>query len=316
MKKLNTMTQPPSACPPATERPLGARQRAPGASKSFRVRRSARPSTVIGVLAVLSLSAGFAAQTRAQDDPRLRDALRLAQEGASDSARALVSGLLRVTPPTDTLYPQMVYAMGLVSRSVDEMRRNYTRVAVEYANSSWADDALYRLGLLDYAAGNVAGAVRQMDRIRSDYPDSPLLPTAAEWAARALFDQRKPRDACDWLATALFRTGDDIELRNRLEFLNGRCTNPAPDSAKPDTTAAKPAPRTGFGVQVGAVNTQAAADKLTSSLQAAGFTPYVVKDKTLFKVRAGPYPDRTRAQAAAAQVRAKLGGSPFVVKEP
>jgi hypothetical protein len=298
MKKLNTMTQLPSARPP--------------------VRRSARPSTVIGVLAVLSLSAGFAAQMRAQDDPRLRDALRLAQEGASDSARALVSGLLRVTPPTDTLYPQMVYAMGLVSRSVDEMRRNYTRVAVEFTNSAWADDALYRLGLLDYAAGNVAAAVRQMDRIRSDYPDSPLLPTAAEWAARALFDQRKPREACDWLATAISRTGDDIELRNRLEFLNGRCTNPPPDSARPDTTAAKPAPapRTGFAVQVGAVNTQAAADKLTSSLQAAGFTPYVVKDKTLFKVRAGPYPDRTRAQAAAAQVRAKLGGSPFVVKEP
>jgi DedD protein len=267
------------------------------------------------VLGILTLAPSPA---RAQDDPRLRDALRLAQEGGSDSARAVVNGLLRVTPPTDTLYPQVVYTMGLVSRSVEEMRRNYTRVAVEYANSTWADDALYRLGLLDYAAGNVAGAVRQMDRIRSDYPDSPLIGTAGEWAARALFDQRKPREACDWLTAAMSRTGEDVELRNRLEFLNGRCTNPLPaDTAKPDATAGKPpAPRTGFGVQIGAVNTQAAADKLVADLQGAGFTPYVVKDGALFKVRAGPYPDRTRAQAAAAQVRGKLGGSPFVVKEP
>jgi TolA-binding protein len=256
---------------------------------------------------------------RAQDDPRLRNALRLAQEGGSDSARAVVNGLLRDTPATDSLYPQVVYTLGLVSRSVEEMRRNYTRVAVEFTNSNWADDALYRLGLLDYAAGNVAGALRQMDRIRSDYPDSPLIPTAAEWAARALFDQRKPREACDWLAAALSRSGDDIELRNRLEFLNGRCINPPPaDTARPDTVKPKvvSAPRTGFAVQIGAVNSQAAADQLADRLKSAGFTPYIVKDGKLFKVRTGPYADRTRAQAGAAQVRSKLGGSPFVVKEP
>ncbi|HSB53420.1 MAG TPA: SPOR domain-containing protein [Gemmatimonadales bacterium] len=272
--------------------------------------------------AFLLLLALAPSPARAQDDPRLRDALRLAQDGASDSARVVVNNLLKTIPPTDTLFPQVVYTMGLVSRSVEDMRRNYTRVSVEYANSAWADDALYRLGLLDYASGNVAGAVRQMDRIRSDYPDSPLIPTAAEWAARALFDQRKPREACDWLGTAMSRIGDDIELRNRLEFLNGRCANLSaadtakPDTSKKDTTAAKPAPRTGFAVQIGAVNTQAAADKLAANLKGAGFTPYIVKDGALFKVRTGPWAERTKAQAVAAQVRGKIGGSPFVVKEP
>lgn len=273
-------------------------------------------------LAALLVLALAPTPARAQDDPRLQAALRLAQDGASDSARVIVNNLLKTIPPTDSVYPQAIYTMGLVSRSVEDMRRNYTRVSVEYANSAWADDALYRLGLLDYAAGNTAGAVRQMDRIRSDYPDSPLIPNAAEWAARALFDGRKPREACDWLAMALPRVGEDVELRNRLEFLNGRCTNLAadtarPDSAKKDTTATKPnQPRTGFAVQIGAVNTQAAADKLAAGLKAAGFTPYVVKDGALFKVRTGPWPDRAKAQAMAAQVRGKLGGSPFVVKEP
>ncbi len=283
------------------------------------------PNRRTALLCGLALLAFAPSAASAQYDPRLKDALRLAQEGGSDSARIVVNKLLQTVPVTDSVYPQIVYTMGLVSRSVEDMRRNYTRVAVEFANSEWADDALYRLGLLDYAAGNVAGAVNQMNRIKSDYPDSPLISTAAEWAARALFDQKRPREACEWITAALAHTGDDIELRNRLEFLNGRCT-PAQlaDTArtaapKPDSTPKAPpadAPRTGFAVQIGAVNTQAAADKLAANLKGAGFNSYIVKDGSLFKVRTGPYADRTKAQAGAAQVRSKLGGSPFVVKEP
>jgi hypothetical protein len=219
--------------------------------------------------------------------------------------------------------------MGLVSRSVEEMRRNYSRVAVEYANSAWADDALFRLALLDYAAGNFPGVSRQLDRIRNDYPDSPTIPAASEWAARALFDQKRPQEACAWLTLGIQRAGQDVELKNRLEYLNGRCTSlplGPPTAARPDSQVAPPAPpaapaestatRTGFGVQVGAVNTRAAADRLLGQLKAAGFPSYVVNEAALFKVRAGPYPDRPRALAAAEQIRKKLGHSPFVVKEP
>lgn len=272
--------------------------------------------------ALLAALAGLAlaVPARAQDDPRLRDALRLAQEGASDSARGLVTRLLAATPATDTLYPQMLYTMGLVSRSVADMRRNYTRVAVEHANSTWADDALYRLGLLDYAAGDQAAAVRQFDRVRNDYPDSPLIPAAAEWAARALFEQRKPPEACAWLTLGLAGVGEDVELRNRLDFLNGRCTAGAqPQAGAPrESTVTAPAatPAPGFAVQVGAVNSQAAADRIAADLKAAGFTAYVVREAGLFKVRAGPFPDRAAATQAAEQIRRKLGGSPFIIAQP
>lgn len=271
-----------------------------------------------------------AAPLDAQTDQRLRDALRIAQEGGSDSARTLVTALLQNTPPTDTVYPQVLYTMGLVSRSVEDMRRNYTRVAVEFNNSDWADDATYRLGLLDYAAGNTANAVRQMDKLRNDYPDSPLIGPASEWAARALFDQKRTRDACSWLASGIEQAKNDIELRNRLDFMNARCTpqaladtSPPPSApsaspaSPPATPAAPTAPvaRSGFGVQVGAVNTQAAADKLGSNLKAAGFTPYTVKEGALFKVRVGPYADRTAATKAAEKIRTTMRHSPFVVPE-
>jgi hypothetical protein len=272
----------------------------------------------------LGLALILAGPLRAQDDPRLREALRIAQEGGSDSARTIVGNLLRSIPTTDSLYPQALFTMGLVSRSVVDMRQNYTRVAVEYTTSSWADDALFRLSLLDYAAGNLAGTSRQLDRLLSDYPDSPMLGPASEWAARALFDQRKPVEACRWVGIGIQRAGEDVELRNRLDFLNGRCiapVNPAPVDSPPRPPPAPPAAevppqRTGFGVQVGAVNTQAAADRLSSSLKTAGFTPYTVKERALYKVRVGPYADRASALEAAEQIRRKLGHSPFVVKEP
>lgn len=281
-----------------------------------------RRAAIIGLFVALL----FARPGYGQSDPRLLDVLRIAQEGGSDSARGIITRLLQQTPPTDSVYPQMLYTMGLVSRSVEEMRRNYTRVAVEFNNSSWADDAIYRLALLDYASGNLASAARQLDRIRNDYPDSPLLATASEWAARAFFEQKKVTEGCGWLALGLEHAGDDVELKNRLDYLNGRCAvqpvaaagsggtpPPAADTVGP---APVPVARTGFGVQVGAVNTQAAAEKLAKDLKDAGFTPYIVKEGPLFKVRAGPYPDRARAVQASEQVRRKLNRSPFVVREP
>jgi len=261
---------------------------------------------------------------RAQTDARLLDAVRIAQEGASDSARGIVSRLLQATSPADSLYPEALYTLGLISRSVEDMRRSYTRVALEFSVSSWADDALYRLGLLDYASGNLASASRQFERIRNDYPESSLLAATSEWAARALFEQKKPQDACAWIALGREIDGTDIELANRLEFLNGRCLNPPPapvaadttPKPSPDTTPKPTAARHGFGVQIGAVNTQAAADKLLGDLKGAGFTAYVVQVGKLYKVRAGPFPDRAKAVDAVARIKARLGGSPFVVPEP
>jgi hypothetical protein len=159
-----------------------------------------------------------------------------------------------------------------------------------------------------------------MDKVATDYPQSPLIPTAAVWAARAAFETRKPADGCRWVATGLAAAGGDVELRNQLEFYNGRCAGGVPpestqaaDTVKPPSPAT--ASREGYGIQVGAVTTQAAADKLLASLKGAGLQGYAVKDGNLLKVRAGPYPDRDKALAAIPKVRGAVGGSPFVVKE-
>jgi cell division septation protein DedD len=71
-----------------------------------------------------------------------------------------------------------------------------------------------------------------------------------------------------------------------------------------------------FRVQVTAVRTAAAADAIARKLNARGLAAVTVPDAGLYKVRVGNYASRAEALAAVPQIKAKLGGSPFVVAEP
>jgi cell division septation protein DedD len=185
----------------------------------------------------------------------LVEIIRQAQQGQGDSARVKVQQMLANTPPSDTLYPQILYTQAMVATDAATMRRQLQRVAVEHAASSWADDALLRLVQLDYASGNLDGAARNLERIRRDFPGTTLLPQASYWAARTYFDQKNPSMACRWLADGIAASRGNVELQNQLGYLNQRCSSVAIDStprpaadttasmaaAPPDTT--RPAPK-------------------------------------------------------------------------
>jgi cell division septation protein DedD len=297
-------------------------------------------SMVCAVSALLLLVASSPA--RAQTDPRLVDVIRQAQQGQSDSARARVQQLLASTTPTDTLYPQILYTQAMVATDAGSMRRQLQRVAVEYATSSWADDALLRLVQLDFASGNLDGAARNLERIRRDYPGTPLLPQVSYWAARTYFDQKNPGMACHWLADGIAASSGNVEMQNQLGYLNQRCsqvaidtgTRPSGDTTtssgaaaadtttttlvKPDTTA-PPAPVAAskpFRIQVSAVGSSAAAAAMISKLKGRGLVAVTLQEGGLYKVRVGSYATRADATAALPGVKAKLGGNPFVVSGP
>ncbi|MEP7324677.1 MAG: SPOR domain-containing protein [Gemmatimonadota bacterium] len=300
------------------------------------------------LVAVMALGV-LTTSLRAQDDSRLVAAVRLAQDGRGDSARAIVLGLMTRTPPVDTLYPQVVYTMGLVARDPGDRSRNFRRVAIEFAGSNWADDALLGLAQEDFAAGRAEESRRSLQRIRADYPSTPLLPVVAYWAARANFELHRTAEACRWLNEGLAMAGEDVELQNQFSFYQPRCagvatapaTNPtaAPTTvgpsrsdttmiAKPPATPSNPAipattteppvqSTTGstFSVQVAAVASDAAAEGTVRQLRDAGYEPHLAHEGGYVKIRVGKYPDRAQAAAAASQIRARLGGSPFVVEE-
>jgi cell division septation protein DedD len=334
-------------------------------------------SAVIGW--ALALGMAGAVRLQAQTDPRLVDAVRTAQEGQSDSARAAVQRLLDATSPSDTLYPQILYTQAMVAGSAGEMRRQLQRVTVEYATSDWADDALLRLVQMDYATRNFDGAARNLERLRVDFPASPLMAQAAYWAGRTYFDNNNPQAACRWLADGMAKAQSDVELQNQLGYLYQRCdlqadsgktAQASPDSAKRDSTApggvppatspttaaappvnppapgaptapapaptpgapatpppasqpapkptpaATPAARTIYRVQIAAVGSRKAAEEAARKARPLGLTVVTVQQGSLYKVRVGEYSTREAAQTAASSLKAKLGGSPFVVSEP
>ena len=81
--------------------------------------------------------------------------------------------------------------------------------------------------------------------------------------------------------------------------------------------ASRPAGSTGrFRVQITAVRTPAAAAAAVARLKAQGLVAVAVEDGGFFKVRVGDYATRPEAVAVLPDLKAQLGGSPFVVAEP
>ena len=291
--------------------------------------------------AIVLLSVGPSVRLSAQSDSRLVSAVRLARDGMSDSARSVVARILATTEPGDSVYAEVLYTAGLVAATERDRRMAFRRVVVDYAQSTWADDALLQLAQLDYASGNPEGTVRQVEQLIRDYPESPLHAAAALWGARAANDRRDPGTGCRLSDTGLAAVGNDVELRNQLEFQRQRCrslgamqaeaaraasedsaTKARADSAaranKPPSrpAAEPPSRRAGFYVQLSAVATQAAANTEVARFKGAGFKPVIVRESGLFKIRIGPYAERGQANDAMARARTRFGGKPFVVHVP
>jgi tetratricopeptide (TPR) repeat protein len=243
-------------------------------------------------------------------DSTLGLAARLITEGQGDSARALVRARLAAIGRTDSLYPEALFAAGLVAAHLDSALAAFRRVGIEYSDSPWADDALLRIAQLSFAARDAAAAQRAADRVLTDYPLSDVLAHAAYWAARARLEQGQGADACPYLRQAVEAAGDDVELANRARFYLQRCAAVATTD-----TGTRPATTVVYAVQVAAVGTATAADQAMQAVHAAGFEPRVVREGDLFKVRVGRYRTRDEAQRAQAELRRKLGGTPFVVEE-
>jgi hypothetical protein len=267
-------------------------------------------------VALLGLGSELTGQAPAQPqfEPRLQTAIALAQSGRADSARALMRALIASLTPQDPLLPQALYVQGgMLAPDAGIAATSLQRVVVEYGTSPWADDALLRLAQLYEAQNDPASAVQSVERLRRDYPDSPLLARAEFVGARAAFDLRDEARGCDFLRDAQSGTGDDVEFRNQVAFYSGRCTGAARVTAPVATTT-----RGGrFAVQVLAGKSAPQVDELLTRLKGLGYTAHVVRDSTGYlKVRVGPYVSRDAAQRAQAQLKARLGGQPFVVEEP
>jgi DNA polymerase-3 subunit delta len=96
--------------------------------------------------------------------------------------------------------------------------------------------------------------------------------------------------------------------------------HPRAESTSPPASTPPPAQpvRAGgrFRIQVTAVRTPVTAEALVAKLRRQGFTPVIVQETGLYKVRIGDYATKQDAAADPPELKARLGSSLFVVAEP
>ena len=273
---------------------------------------------IVAAVAIAALHQVAAAQAL---DARLQAAVTLAQSGRTDSARAVVRRLLASLSPQDTIYPEALYVQGgMLASDPQAAATSLQRVVVEYGRSSWADDALLRLSQLYEARNDPASAIQSVERLRRDYPDSPLLPRAAFVGARSAFDLRDETRGCSYIRDALAGAGDDIEFKNQVRFYAERCQTSSTSVAATTTsidTQSRRAAAGRFAVQVLMGKSAPQIDDMLNRLKTLGYTAHVVRDSSGYmKVRVGPYATRDAAQRAQGQLKTRFGGQPFLVEEP
>jgi cell division septation protein DedD len=66
-------------------------------------------------------------------------------------------------------------------------------------------------------------------------------------------------------------------------------------------------------VQVAALDSEAAAEPVADRARRMNYPVVVVKEGPWYKVRVGPFGNRTDANAALRRVQETLGGQPFIV---
>jgi hypothetical protein len=277
---------------------------------------------LVALLAAGAVSAG------AQDNPAIREAIRLAAAGRGDEARRIVAAELSGAIPGDPVYVEALYWRARLTAVGDSAERDLRRVAIEFPSSPWAPAALLQLAQLAMAAGNPASAFALAERLRSDYPDADLRPQAAFWAGRAAFDLGETRGACALLDSARTEGAADIEFVNRVAFYRSRCAalpaafpvpadSPSRAPVPPRTDSARTAPAGRFAVQVAAVRTEQQEQHVLRTLRAAGYEGRVVVGNDGFRrIRVGAYATEAEALSAVRLLRPIVGGRPFVVRPP
>ncbi len=268
------------------------------------------------VAVLLPLSAYPANRLSAQSDTLRAAALRVAQT-RPDSARAMIRRLLASLSPQDSLYPGALFTAGRVAADGASAATNLQRVVVEYGRSVWADSALVLLTQLYFAQGDPAATVQSAERLRLDYPDSPLKARADFWGARGYFDLKDDAHGCVLIREALDGAAGDVEFRNQVDFYASRCAAvPATAPATRDSQVKPAGAAATYAVQVLAVKSAAQVDEMLTRLKVMGFDARVVRDTSgLFKVRVGRYATRDEAVQAQRRLKTRLGGQPFVVEE-
>jgi len=204
--------------------------------------RSLVRTTVFTLAAAMALAGSGAAQstpsrpTLPATDSIFKRARRLVTEGDGAAGRAVVDSILRAATEGSPAYGDALFWRGALAETAADAERDYRRVIVEYPLSPYADDALLSLAELEQARGDRTAAYQHLQRFVREHPMGPARARAGLAAARLAFEQRDLTRGCAMIADARLSAGNDVELRNQIDYHGTRC--PAATAAAPSASGA------------------------------------------------------------------------------
>lgn len=287
-------------------------------------------------IAVLTLACVTSIQAQTPTSAVYTRAQTLVSEGRGAEGRALVDSMYGVSAPGSSERAEALFWRATVAATAADAERDYRTIVVDHATSSRVEDALLRLAQLELARGDRAAALRNLQRLTAEFPNSRQRARTGYWMARVLFDNNDVPGACAANADALARASTgDIELANQIQYQQQRCrgvtTTATTDGARPvaqtrPPLTAPPAPRDvtpsipleqplpavisapasrTYSVQVAAANTRAGAQAIVNRMSGRGYQARIEGTTAPFRVRVGRYATWGEATRALAAMKAK-----------
>lgn len=272
-------------------------------------------------------------------------AQRLVNDGNGAEGRGLLDSLLNATAPRAPEEAEILFWRATLAESWEQAQRDYLRIMLEHERSPRAAAAMLRLAQGEMTRGDREGALRYLERLAREVPESELRAEAALWQGRLLIGGGARTDGCLVLRENRARVQSGaIELEQQYEHLLRECalvaqaapapspprTTPAPTTPartpaptpRPETppTGAPPAqpPATGaaWSVQIAAFQTNREASEFAAEIRQRGYDTRVDGSTAPFRVRFGRYATQAEATAAMNAYKSKERSDAFLARVP
>lgn len=168
------------------------------------------------------------------------------REGRITQARQMLERI------EDDLEPESVlFLHGLVSTDADSAITYYEKLLTTYPNSTYSDDAMFRLAQLKYAQGLYHTARRTFHQVLKDYPRSSLHQRCQYWIGIC----HQAMGEADSAESYLNKTIDDYPTTDITELAR-MDVQTLRDESEPDSPEIPSVPGQRWAVQVGAFSHQ------------------------------------------------------------
>ena len=278
----------------------------------------------------------------------VRRAQRMVNDGNGTEGRALLDSLLERTEPRSAQEAEVLFWRATLAESWETAQRDYLRLMLEHEGRPRAADAMLRLAQGEVARGERPAAVRYLERLAREAPESGARAEAGLLHGRLLLERGARGEGCAVLRGTRGRViSGAIELENQYDFLLSGCPAesvaatssaivlpPAPvaPAVTPAVTPAAappalPAPTSSsvpssptsallWSVQVAAFGTASEAADFAEEVKTLGFDARVDGAAAPFRVRFGRFAVRAEAQAAMTAYRTKARADAFLTQVP